>query len=81
MDKVQERRRSGVSDAYELSITGKNGKLLWVLISGAPIYDDYGKVTGSVGIHHDITLQKQEACLCRMVPRCLHSNPVQQAAP
>lgn len=61
MDEVQERRKSGISDAYELLITGKNHKPIWVLISGAPIYDDNGKVTGSIGIHHDITFQKKEA--------------------
>lgn len=60
IEEVQERRKSGISDAYELLIIGKNEKLIWVLISGAPIYDDHGKVIGSIGIHHDITFQKQE---------------------
>lgn len=59
MEEVQEKRRSGVSDAYELRIIGKGNKPIWVLISGAPLFDDNGRVTGSIGIHHDITFSKQ----------------------
>jgi PAS domain-containing protein len=33
------------------------------LISGAPNYDINGKVTGSIGIHLDITEQKEEKCI------------------
>ncbi|MFZ9981504.1 MAG: PAS domain S-box protein, partial [Cyclobacteriaceae bacterium] len=63
LKEVQKRRRTGISDAYELLIIGKHGQLIWVLISGAPVFDNSGKMTGSIGIHHDITLQKKEADL------------------
>lgn len=63
MEEVQEKRSSGVANAYELQIRKKDGTLCWVLISGAPIYDHNGKVVGSIGIHHDITGQKNETIL------------------
>lgn len=59
LTEVQEKRRSGVSDAYELRIVAKNREPKWVLISGAPIYNNDGKVIGSMGIHHDITFAKR----------------------
>jgi len=51
-------RKSGVSDAYEVKVTNKKGDLKWWLISGAPRYDDSGKLMGSIGIHLDITDRK-----------------------
>lgn len=54
-----ENRKSGEPGAYELPLMKKNGELIWVIISGAPIKDRYGNVTGSVGIHLDITDRKR----------------------
>jgi PAS domain S-box-containing protein len=54
-----DQRKKGVSDAYELPLKNKNGELKWLLISGAPRYNDNGDLVGSVGIHLDITAQKQ----------------------
>ena len=51
-------RSRGIYDAYEVQITDRNGNHRWWLISGAPVYDDNKKVTGSIGIHLDITGQK-----------------------
>ena len=36
----------------------KDGDLIWVIISGAPIIDSTGKTIGSLGIHYDITERK-----------------------
>ena len=63
MEDVQEKRSSGVANAYEIQIRRKDGELRWVLISGAPVYDGNGRFIGSMGIHHDITEQKTEALL------------------
>lgn len=52
-------RKQGVSDIYQLQVKNKNGELKWWAISGAPNYDDKGNVIGSIGIHLDITDQKQ----------------------
>ncbi len=53
-----ELRKKGVSDAYEISLTNKEGEIKWWLISGAPRYNDNGDLVGSIGIHLDITQQK-----------------------
>jgi PAS domain S-box-containing protein len=52
-------RLEGEAEAYEIQLTGKDGKRRWVLISGAPIYDRDGRVSGSAGIHFDISYQKE----------------------
>jgi PAS domain S-box-containing protein len=46
------------SDFYQISIKNKKGQLKWWAISGAPNYDNKGNLTGSIGIHLDITKQK-----------------------
>lgn len=54
-----ELRKKGVSDVYEIAMKNKRGELRWWLISGAPRYDDKGNLVGSIGIHLDITEQKE----------------------
>lgn len=49
------RREHGEISAYEVQIIKKNGERIWVLISGGPIFNQKGEVTGSVGIHYDIS--------------------------
>lgn len=58
-DAVNVRRIRGESDAYERIIVSRNGDTRWWLISGAPTFDEKGKVKGSIGIHLDITEQKK----------------------
>jgi len=55
----KELRTQGISDVYQIPIKDKEGDLKWWAISGAPNYDDEGNLVGSVGIHLDITEQKQ----------------------
>ncbi len=59
MESKNEARKKGISDAYEIAIKNKRGQLRWWLVSGAPRYDDNGQLVGSIGIHLDITDQKQ----------------------
>ena len=54
-----EARKEGISDGYEIQITNKKGEKRWWFISGAPNYNDKGENIGSIGIHLDITEQKQ----------------------
>jgi PAS domain S-box-containing protein len=51
-------RRNGFSDAYEILLHTKKGDAKWVIVSGAPRYNDKGEYIGSIGIHVDITEQK-----------------------
>lgn len=53
-----ERRKKGKTDVYEVSCKRKDGRLIWLMISGAPRFNNAGKFMGSIGIHMDITDQK-----------------------
>ncbi|GAB2800003.1 hypothetical protein GCM10027275_52490 [Rhabdobacter roseus] len=59
MDMQHQKRQQGESSTYEVPMRKKNGDTIWVLISGAPIFDEEGKVEGSIGMHYDITYRKQ----------------------
>lgn len=54
-----DKRLEGDHSVYEIQLTKKNGEKIWVLISGGPLYDDSGKVVGSIGIHHNFTEKKK----------------------
>jgi len=58
MEKQGQTRATGQPGVYEVLLRKKNGEYIWALISGAPIFDLGGNVIGSVGIHYDITYQK-----------------------
>lgn len=59
MDEINQKRQDGFAGAYELKIKTKKGDTRWWLISGAPNIDIEGKDHGSIGIHWDITKQKE----------------------
>jgi two-component system, sensor histidine kinase len=59
MEQKNEERKRGTTDAYEIVVKDKRGQVRWWLVSGAPRYNDQGELVGSVGIHLDITDQKQ----------------------
>lgn len=52
-------RKQGNSSVYEVKCVKKNGESLWLLVSGAPRFDDDGNFVGSIGVHLDITQQKE----------------------
>jgi PAS domain S-box-containing protein len=54
-----ERRARGEADMYEVLVKNNAGEEKWWMISGAPNYNDEGKMIGSIGIHLDITEQKK----------------------
>lgn len=57
--KQTSKRKKGQASSYEAPLLKKDGSLLWVVISGAPIINEKGLVEGSVGIHYDISQRKQ----------------------
>ena len=62
LDKIKrqfEKRRKNKSDSYEVEVALANGESKHWLISGAPRYDEAGKIVGSIGVHLDITQQKE----------------------
>ena len=52
-------REKGISDIYQIPVKNKNGDDKWWAISGAPNFDENGNLIGTIGIHLDITEQKQ----------------------
>jgi PAS domain S-box-containing protein len=54
-----EMRKQGGSDVYQMPVKNKNGQLRWWTIGEAPEFDDTGTLVGSIGIHLDVTEQKQ----------------------
>ena len=59
IEKKNKNRLGGISESYEVEVVDKNDNVKHWLISGAPRYDDTGSVIGSIGIHLDITDQKE----------------------
>jgi PAS domain S-box-containing protein len=59
MQEKNKLRNEGISDAYEIKIVNRFNQQKWWLISGGPSYDNNGNLTGSIGIHLDITNQKK----------------------
>ena len=53
-----ELRKAGASDMYTIAIKNKAGEIRWWVISGAPRYNDKGELIGTVGVHLDVTDQK-----------------------
>ncbi len=53
-----ERRKSGDTLPREYRIFRKNGEMIWMHFSGAPLRDAAGKVTGILGMCTDITERK-----------------------
>ena len=57
-------RQRGIADHYELRFRRKDGTIIWVDISGAPIFDAAGRVIGTIGVHNDVTDRRRaEAAL------------------
>lgn len=56
-EKISDRKK-GVVDVYEIEILTKTGETKYWLVSGAPNYNINGEITGSIGIHLDITQLK-----------------------
>jgi PAS domain S-box-containing protein len=53
-------RNNGKTDSYEVQVIDKNQRKRHWLISGAPNYDLNGNLIGTIGIHLDITEQKEQ---------------------
>ena len=52
------KRKEGKSESYQIQMQNTKDETKYLIISGAPIYDDHGEVSGSLGVHLDVTEQK-----------------------
>lgn len=55
MQNQNRNRTRGESGVYEVELRTKTGEKKWVLISGAPFYNELGEFIGSIGIHYDLS--------------------------
>jgi PAS domain S-box-containing protein len=53
------RRRSGMSERYDLRLRHKDGSIHWVLISASPIFDERHQYAGFVAMFTDITERRR----------------------
>jgi len=56
---VNERRRKGIADTYEICLKKKSGELIWTMVGGVPMVNAEGVVSGSMGVFTDITERKR----------------------
>ena len=54
-----ENRKFGLKEQYEIKFVCKDGRYLWTLASGTPIYDREGRHIGNLGMYVDITERKK----------------------
>ncbi len=59
MHNQNKNRTRGESGVYEIELRTKTGEKKWMLISGAPFYNELGEFIGSIGIHYDLTESKK----------------------
>jgi PAS domain S-box-containing protein len=57
LDKNKTRSR-GTKDSYEVQVRRKDGKEIWVRISGSPVFSIDGVITGSIGVIENIHEKK-----------------------
>lgn len=58
---IESLRKAGESSVWEAQVVDKVGKVRTLLVSGSPIRDVSGDVTGSIGLHFDITEHVERA--------------------
>ncbi len=51
--------RQGVRSPHDLKLLRRDGKVLWMLTNGAPIFDEMGEHTGTLCMLTDVTARKQ----------------------
>ena len=59
-DEQVKERHAGKSSVYEMPLRKKNGDIIWVQISGTPLYNNRHELIGSLGLHIDVTSRKQK---------------------
>lgn len=55
VEEVNAARKRGEAGVWEARIRHKSGRALTMMISGAPIRELDGRITGSIGLHFDVT--------------------------
>ena len=68
-------RATGISSAYELNMTRKNGQPIVVRVSAVPRKDEKNNVIGTIAVVIDITKEKQVEQELRKLSRAVEQSP------
>ncbi len=69
-------RTKGVPDKYEIRAVAKSGNIVWLRVSGTPLYDNNGTVIGSVGFFSNITERKRAEEEVQKISHAVRQSPV-----
>ncbi len=75
MRRIEKLRHQGISSKYEIQLKTKSNDLIWVLVSGSPMYNSEGEIIGSVGFHTNITQRKEMEDQLDAIARLPLENP------
>jgi PAS domain S-box-containing protein len=56
---LDESRKAGKTDSYEIKFIHKNGEIIWTHANGTPIFNGEGLHIGNLAMYTDITCRKQ----------------------
>jgi len=59
VESALQRRRNGIKDSQDVRFRRRDGSELWVILAGAPIFDEAGGYHGSLKMATDITERKR----------------------
>ena len=65
----------GIKDIFEIEILNKHKEKLWMRISGSPVFDDKGKVSGSISVFENINDRKKAEDELRKLTRAVDQSP------
>lgn len=54
-----ENRKKNISEEYEITLFHKSGEPIYYNMKGFPFKDEMGNITGSIGVHIDVTERKK----------------------
>jgi PAS domain S-box-containing protein len=75
VENQSQRRKKGISSAYEMKLKKKNRGYKWMTISEAPVKDANNNIIGTICIHNDITESKiKEEQAIKLLERLEVSN-------
>ncbi len=57
--KQLKKRMKGETNVYEQKLKRKDGSTIWALISATPVYNNKQQPLGAIGVHMDLSLQKE----------------------
>lgn len=59
LEEQEIKRKQGEFGVYEVQLRTSTSEIVWMIISGAPVFNQYREVSGSLAVHFDITHRKE----------------------